>query len=201
MALSLWPAVQGALGRARWAILSIGGTYVIAVVIGMVVAHGGNSVALEQRDSIVASAQNGATLMANRQGQHLRAALLDFSENLVLGGMTSTVTGFVVIGPYPIAAYRGWIGGIVSVDNQHESRLARPWSALYYLVTLILQLIPYTLAGGAGVALGINSWRARADATVPKWLTIPRSALIDVTMIYVLVVPLFLVASLWEFLT
>jgi hypothetical protein len=33
-----------------------------------------------------------------------------------------------------------------------------------------------------------------------KWLGIPKEAIRDVLRIYVLVVPLFLVASLWEFL-
>ncbi|MBI2864833.1 MAG: hypothetical protein HYX94_09770 [Chloroflexi bacterium] len=200
MAKRLLPAIQGALGRARWGILTIGVTHAVAVVVGMAMAHSGNALALERRDSIVASARNGATLVADRQGEHLRAALIDFTENLVRGGMTSTITGLAVIGPYPIAAYRGWVGGVVSVNDRHESRLADSGSAVYYLVTLILQLIPYTLAGGAGVSLGISAWRTRADATVPKWLTFPRAAVLDVAWIYVLVVPLFLIAALWEFL-
>lgn len=200
MAQCWLPSVKGALGRARWGILTIGVTYAVAVVVGIAMAHGGNALALERRDSIVASAQNGAILVADRQGEHLRAALMDFSENLVRGGITDTLTGLAVIGPYPIVAYRGWVGGIVSVNDRHESRLTNPGSAAYYLVTLILQLIPYTLSGGAGVTLGVSSWRARADATVPKWLTLPQAAVLDVARIYVLVVPLFFIASLWEFL-
>lgn len=200
MAKRFLAAIQGALRRARWGILTIGVTYAVAVVVGIAMAHGGNTLALDRRDSIVASAQNSAILVADRQGQHVRAALLDFSANLFLGGITSTVTGLAVIGPYPMVAYRGWVGGIVSVNDRHESRLTNPRSAVYYLVTLILQLIPYTLAGGAGVALGVSAWRARTDATVPKWLTLPRAAVLDVARIYALVVPLFLIASLWEFL-
>jgi hypothetical protein len=47
------------------------------------------------------------------------------------------------------------------VDDRHQSRLASPEPAVYYLVTLVLQLVPYTLAGGAGVALGVSSRRVR----------------------------------------
>lgn len=39
-----------------------------------------------------------------------RPALLDFASSLVVGAIPSTITGIGVIGPYPIAAYRGWIG-------------------------------------------------------------------------------------------
>ena len=114
--------------------------------------------------------------------------------------MTDTLTGIAVVGPVPLVAYRGWVGGIVSVNDRHESRLAHPRSAAYYLVTLVLQLIPYTLAGGAGVSLGVTSWRTRGDVNLPRWLTLPTSAVLDVARIYVLVVPLFLLAALWEFL-
>jgi hypothetical protein len=192
-------AVLGALRRARWGILSVGLTYAVTVMVGIAMVHGGNTIALERRDAIVASAQGSATLLAHRQGEHLRAALMDFMENLSRGAVTDTLTGLAVIGPYPIVAYRGWVGGIVSVDNQHKSRLSNPRSATYYLVTLILQLIPYTLAGGVGVALGVSAWRSRKDPTVPKWLAFPRTAVLDVARIYFLVVPLFLIASLWEF--
>src|SRR5688572_10423339 len=107
-------AVLAALNRSRWGILTIGLTYAVTVTAGMAMAHTGNPLALERRDRIVASAREGATLAADRQGQHLRAALLDFSENLLRGAVTDTLTGIAVVGPFPLVAYRGWVGGIVS---------------------------------------------------------------------------------------
>jgi hypothetical protein len=194
-------SIQRAVYRARWSTLSIALTYAVALIVGMVMAHAGNSVALNQRDAIVSEARTGDTLVALQQNQRLRASLLDFSGNLFLGAIPNTIQGIAVIMPYPFVAYRGWVGGIVSVDSAHRSRLADPQEAVYYLVTLVLQLIPYTLAGGAGVHLGISSLRApgyyRRNA---RLLTLSRDALADVLRIYVLIVPLFLIASLWEFL-
>ena len=185
--------------RARAAIMSVAITYALTVAIGIAMVSGGNEFALAQRDAIVASAQTSDTLVANAAGDHLRAGLLDFAANLGLGGVTSTSLGVGVALLYPVVAYRGWVGGIVSVDSHHASRLADAGSASYYLATLVLQLIPYSIAGGMGVYLGIGSWRA-LRRPVPTWLGLPRDRLRDVALAYVLIVPLFLVASLFEFL-
>lgn len=91
------------------------------------------------------------------------------------------------------------MGGIVSVDGAHVSRLANPAEATYYLVALLLQLIPYTLAGGAGINLGLATLRPRSCYAGKRWLGMPIEALRDVGRLYVLIVPLFLIASLWEF--
>jgi uncharacterized membrane protein SpoIIM required for sporulation len=88
----------------------------------------------------------------------------------------------------------------VGTDRDHTSRLADPGERFYYLLTLILQLIPYSLAGGAGVNLGLAAFRPRPFYQGTKWLGFPKEAILDVLRIYVLVVPLFLIASLWEFL-
>jgi hypothetical protein len=180
-----------AIGRARVAILTFAAVYALSVLIGF---------ALARRDEIVAGAQTSATLAADRAGDHLQAAVLDFASNLVLGAIPSTLTGITVIGPYPIAAYRGWIGGIVSVDGQHRSRLADPGRAVYYVATLILQLIPYSIAGGMGVHLGVGGWRElRRDPS--RWsVPLPRDRVIDTAAAYLVIAPLFLIASLWEFL-
>jgi hypothetical protein len=193
------PPLQ-AIGRARLAILSFAATYALSVVLGIAMVGGGNATALAQRDAIVGAAQTGDTLVAYRANDRLRAALLDFGANLVLGGGTSTVLGVAVIPAYPVAAYRGWVGGIVSVDARHESRLADPGKALYYLVTLVLQLIPYSIAGGVGVHLGVGAWRAMLRPAGDTWLGLPKDRLRDVALAYVVVVPLYLVAALWEFL-
>ncbi len=161
----------------------------------------GSHFALGIRDSIVNQAYNGTdpTINALQSGNRLQASLSDFSRNLILGAVPNTLGGLGVVFPYLVVAYRGWIGGIVSIDQNHVSRLSEPASAIYYLVTLILQLIPYSLAAGAGVQLGLSYYRNYSKPQIPKWLGVPRSAIIDVARIYLLVVPLFLIASLWEF--
>ena len=188
-----------ALWRARAAILTIGATYVLSVAIGIAMATGGNAFALERRDSIVGAAQSSDILIAERGGDHLRAALLDFGANLGLGAVTSTLIGISVVGAYPEVAYRGWVGGIVSADARHQSRLGDPGRAFYYLVTLVLQLIPYSIAGGMGVYLGVGAWRALRVHRDDLWLGLPKDRLRDVASAYAIVTPLFLVASTWEF--
>jgi Stage II sporulation protein M len=187
-----------ALDRARLPIASVGLVYLASVVTGMLMVHAGSQFAISNRDRIVSGAQSSPTLTALRRGDRLEASLLDFGGNL-FGALGTTVAGLGVVAPYPLVAYRGWIGGIVSIDSAHASRLADPREAVYYLSTLVLQLIPYTLAGGAGVNVGLALWRPRAYYQGEKWWIVPKETVRDVVRIYVLVVPLFLVASLWEF--
>jgi uncharacterized membrane protein SpoIIM required for sporulation len=92
------------------------------------------------------------------------------------------------------------VGGIVSIDGNHVSRLASAYSAFYYLLTLTLQLIPYSLAGGIGINLGLTLYRVPPHYIGPKWLGFPQEALRDLARVYVIIIPLFLIASLWEFL-
>jgi hypothetical protein len=191
-----------ALKRARLPIITIALTYLASVLVGIVMVDTGSAFALNTRDIIVKRAYSGSnpTINALQKGNRVQAALTDFASNLILGAVTDTIGGLGVITSYPLIAYRGWVGGIVSVDQFHASRLSQPGEALYYLVTLILQLIPYSLAGGAGVHLGLSYYRLHSDRQVPKWFGLPKAALGDVARIYILVIPLFLVASLWEFL-
>ena len=192
----------GALSRARAAIFSVALTYVLSVATGIGMAHAGNRFALSQRDNLVSRAmQKDPAAIAYQRGNRLGAALLDFGRNLFLGGVPQTVGGLAIVLPYPVAAYRGWVGGIVSVDRRHASRLARRRAAAYYFIVLLLQLVPYSLAGGAGVNLGLAYLRSRHEGGVERWLGLPKEALRDVLRIYLLVVPLFLIASLWEFLS
>lgn len=190
-----------ALLRARTAILTIALTYVISVLLGVFMVHTGNQFALSYRDNLVARVRaNDSIAIAYRDGDWLRAALLDAGKNLFFGAVPSTLGGAGVIFPYPLAAYRGWIGGIVSVDSIHVSRLKNLRKAVYYILVMIFQLIPYSLAGGAGVNLGLAYFRPRSYYRGDKWLGLPKEAIRDVLRIYLLVVPLFLMASLWEFL-
>lgn len=194
------PAVRSVIA-ARLAIASVFISYAVSVIFGIVMATSGNAFAIAQRDAVVGAATTSAITTANRSGDHVRAALLDFSSNLVAGGLTSTAFGTSVVGLYPVVAYRGWIGGIVVLDGEHRSRLADPASAVYYLVTLILQLIPYSIAGGVGVRLGVGAWaQVRSKTATATWLGLPTDRLGDALLAYVVIAPLFLIASLWEFL-
>ena len=194
------PAVRS-IFAARLAILTVFASYALSVVFGIVMATSGNADAIAQRDAVVGAARTSAITTANRSGDQVRAALLDFSSNLVAGGLTSTAFGTSVVGLYPVVAYRGWIGGIVVLDGEQRSRLADPASAVYYLATLVLQLIPYSIAGGVGVRLGVGAWaQLRSKTTTATWLGLPTDRLRDALLAYVVIAPLFLIASLWEFL-
>jgi hypothetical protein len=190
-----------AIGRAQRSIFTVVGTYALSILIGILMVHTGNAFALAYRDQMVDQAvQQDPVFQALNQGDHLQAALRDFAGNLFMGAVPKTVMGFGVAFPYPWVAYQGWVGGIVSVRGDHTSRLNDPRSAIYYLLTLVLQLFPYSLAAGAGVNVGVALFRPQPFYQGRKWLGIfPREALLDLLRIYVWVIPLFLAASLWEF--
>jgi hypothetical protein len=190
--------VTRALHRARIAILTVAITYLVSVSVGMIMVHTGNEWAIAYRDHIVSGAQSSPIIIALKQNDRLRAALLDFGGNLYVA-IANTLGGLGVIVPYPMIAYRGWIGGIVSIDSSHVSRLADPREATYYLITLTLQLIPSILSGGAGVNMGLAYFRPKSFYQGEKWLGIPKEAIRDALRIYLIVIPLFLLASLWEF--
>ena len=116
-----------------------------------------------------------------------------------MNGISNTLEGLGVIFPYPFMAYRGWIGGIVSIDSLHMSRLAVPKEAAYYSITLTLQLIPSILAGGAGVNIGLANFRPKPFYQGEKWLGMSKEAIRDALRIYIIVIPLLMLASLWEF--
>ena len=147
------------------------------VLVGALMVNHGTPFALQYRDQLVARAhvQDPASL-ALASGHRLQAAAWDFSRNLLLGAIPSTVGGLAIGVPYLIAIHRGWVGGIVSVDGNHVSRLADPIERQYYLLTLVLQLIPYSLAGGAGVRLGLASLRRRQKSTADMDRPSPRGA-------------------------
>lgn len=193
--------VLAALSRARLPILTVALTYALSLAVGIGMAQTGNRFALAYRDQLVAGAsKSNPASLALQKGDRWTAALSDFGQNLLLGAVPRTVAGLSIVIPYPLVAYQGWVGGIVSVDKAHASRLANPREALYYIVVVLLQLIPYTLAAGAGINLGLAYLRPHRYDQGAKWLGLPREAVRDVGRIYLLAVPLFLLASLVEFL-
>jgi len=187
-----------ALHRGRVPILAVGLTYLVAIAIGIVMVHTGNTYAISYRDRIVSNAQASPIIVTLDQGNRLEAALLDAGGNLV-AVLSNTLGGLGVLFPFPFIAYRGWIGGIVSIDSMHASRFADPWEAAYYLITLVLQVIPSVLAAGIGVNLGLSFYRPKSYYQGKKWLGISQEAIRDVGRVYCIVIPLLLIASLWEF--
>jgi uncharacterized membrane protein SpoIIM required for sporulation len=192
-----------AIERARRAIISVAITYTVSILIGILMVHAGNAFALTYRDELVRqAAQQNPAAQAAAHGDNLSAALWDFGGNLVLGAVPKTISGFAIVFPYPWVAYQGWIGGIVSVRGDHTSRLNDPRSMVYYLLTLLLHVTAYSLAIGAGVNVGLAMFWPQPHYQGEKWLGIfPIDAVRHMGRMYAVVIPVFLVASLWEFLS
>lgn len=190
--------IDRALYRARIPILTVALVYFASILVGIIMVNAGNMFAINYRDKLVSNAQSGAVLSALNRGERLRAAMLDFGGNLY-GASVDAMGGLGIVFPFPLIAYRGWVGGIVSINSSHDSRLADPGMAAYYLITLVLQLIPYSLSGGAGVNMGLAYFRPKPYYQGNKLFGIPKEAVRDVLRIFLIVIPLFLIASLWEF--
>lgn len=202
MNVSIPATLVRAVWRARLAVLTIALTYVLSIGVGIGMVHMGNTFALTYRDQLVNDAgQRNPAAIAYDRGDNVRAALLDFAANAALGALPKTVSGLAVVFPYPMVAFQGWIGGIVSVRGDHSSRLDDPRSAIYYLLTLFLQVSAYALAVGAGVNVGLTLFRPPPYYQGAKWLGYSKEAVLDLVRIYVLAIPLFFIASLWEFLS
>lgn len=189
--------ITSALFRAKVPIVIIAATYLISVTIGIVMVHSGNQFALSYRDNLIAKVQTGSVLtQENRLGQ----ALTDFGGNS-LGAVTDTILGLGIVLPFPGVLYRGWVGGIVSVNSNHQSRLTDFKKAAYYFSVVFLQLMGYSLAAGVGVHAGLSMFRARPSNAGFKWFLVPKEVLRDILLIYIVTLPIFLTASLWEFLS
>lgn len=192
--------IRRALRRAKLGILTVAVAYIVSVVIGITMVHAGNGFALRYRDRLVAKAHESSTIIKALQNNRAKtAAAMDFSGNLA-GGIASTVAGYWAPAVFPIVIYRGWVGGIVSVDGKHRSRLATWPEGSYYATVMCLQLLPYILAGGAGVNIGMARVRPTGDYAGAKFFGVPKEAWLDAARIYVLIVPFFVIASAFEFL-
>lgn len=163
--------------------------------------HNGSSYALSYRDKLVGRAQKTDKAAINyAKGKHFSAALADFSENLVLGAVPQTLAGFSIVIPFFTVAVQGWVGGIVSVDDKHQSRLAKFKPACYYFLVLLLQFIPYSLAIGAGVKCGVDFYNHNKIQGWYVWkFRIQKASLADLGYVYLFVIPLFFIASCFEF--
>jgi hypothetical protein len=182
--------------------LSIFLAYVLSSAVGILMTHSGNHFALGERDRIVGEARATEPAAASeKEGKHVAAALHDFAGNVLRAAVPQTLLGIAVIPPYFSVAYQGWVGGIVSVDGHHRSRLARFPAASYYLTVLLLQFIPFSLAIGAGVRAGLDLFAHNAAVGWRIWqYRIPRPVFATLLGAYALAVPLFLLASMVEFL-
>jgi len=194
--------IAAALRRARQPILWVALAYFIGIATGAIQVHARSTFALDYRDRLVGRIRQSDSAHALSKGHWGRVAAADFAGNLVLNAIPSTIMGLAVVLPFPVAIYRGWIGGIVSVDGNHVSRFSNPRECAYYLSVLLLQLIPYILAQAAGVRVGLafmmphSRW---AYGSPQRWLGVPADGIRDVLHIYLLVVPMFLIASIVEF--
>jgi hypothetical protein len=197
-----YPLIR-ALYRARYSILTIAATYALSVLVGVILVHSGNRFSLAYRDRIVGTAmQRDSSAIADQRGEHMRAALLDAAGNLVLGALPKSIAGLSIVLAYPMVAYQGWIGGIVSVRGDHSSRFDNWHTALYYLITLLLQIGAYSIAVGGGVNVGVAMFRPAVYYSGKKWLGLfQQEAVRDAGRLFLVAIPLFLVGSLWEFLS
>lgn len=159
-----------------------------------------NNFALAQRDKIVGTATHEDKASINYQeGNHLTATLYDFTGN-ILFSLTQTFLGLGIVIPYFTVSYQGWVGGIVSVNNLHKSRLKEFKSAIYYFIVLLLQFIAYSLSIGAGIKTGIELYKQNEMISWRLWkYRIHKENLLDIRNIYILSIPIFLIASFFEF--
>ena len=189
--------IKSALSRAKTPILIVAVCYFVSVTAGILMAHSGNEWALDYRDKLVSRAQTGTVLTQNSP---VLRGLADFGGNS-LAAAIDTVLGLGIVTPFPMVVYRGWVGGIVSVDSEHTSRLTQAKEAAYYFSVVFLQLTGYSLAAGAGIYLGLAAYRSRPKDAGWWWFKIPNQAWRDVLWIYSLILPVFFIASMWEFLS
>jgi len=165
--------------------------------------HNGNEFALSYRDKIVGNAIKTDKASINEQkGKKVSVLLYDFSGNILLGAVPQTLMGFSVVIPFVSVSVQGWVGGIVSVDSNHKSRFSNFRPTFYYFFVILLQFIAYSLTIGAGVKCGIDFYNLnKKHGWSIKKYSIPNSSLTDLGFIYILAVPIFLMASTFEFLS
>jgi hypothetical protein len=165
-------------------------------------SHNGNNFTLSYRDKIVGAVKTNKTSINYQKGNNFSAAVNDFEGNLLLGAVPQTLLGFGIVVPYFFVLKQGWVGGIVSVDSEHKSRFKNFKSTFYYFFVLLLQFIPYSLAIGAGIKCGIDFYNNNIINGWAIWkFKIQKTSIIDLGYVYIIVIPLFFIASCFEFLS
>lgn len=165
--------------------------------------HSGNDFALSYRDKIVGKAlKTDKATVDYQKGNNFSATMYDFAGNLLFGAVPQTLLGLGIVLPYFTVSKQGWIGGIVSVNSAHKTRFKNFKTTFYFFFVLLLQFIPYSLAIGAGIKFGIdfNNYNKIHGWALWKY-KIQNNSLIDLGYVYVLVVPLFFLASYFEFMS
>jgi hypothetical protein len=201
--ISFISKVSLAVKRCKLFVLTVFIAYCLSCLTGIIMSHAGNQFAVSTRDNIVGKAMKNDKAAINYQhGNNFSAALNDFKGNLFLGAIPQTMMGFGIVIPFFFVLKQGWVGGIVSIDSEHKSRFKNFKSTFYYLLVLLLQFIPYSLAIGAGIKCGVDFY---ANNKNNGWhllkLKIQNNSLIDLVYVYILVIPLFFIASCFEFLS
>ena len=195
--------ILSALRRCRVCAASIFITYLISALVGILMSHNGVEFALSQRDKIVGAAVNNDKASINYQsGNNFTAAIFDFSGNLFYAAIPQTVMGLGVVLPFVSVSYQGWVGGIVSVDNAHHTRFKNFKSTFYYFFVMFLQFLPFSLSIGAGVECGLEAYKYNSQISWKLWqFRIPKESLMNVGYVYLVSIPLFFIASCYEFLS
>ena len=193
-----WPLFR-AVRRARLPIVTIAITYFVFLAVGIAMAHAGSAFALTRRDILVRHGEtHDPAAIAFREGKLSKAIAIEFGRDFYRA-VAKTLEGLTVVAPYPLAAWGGWYGGILSVDSNHDSQLRDPFNAVYYLCFEVLRIISTSLAGGAGVNLTLACFRSRPWYQGDKWLVVPKEAVRDLCRIYGFIVPLLLISATWEY--
>ena len=195
--------VAAAIRRCSWYSLSIFLTYTLSAALGVGMAHAGSRYALARRDAMVERAVTADRASIDyREGRRARAALVDAAANFALAALPQTVAGLTIVLPYLSVARQGWAGGIVSVDGAHRSRLRSARGAAYFLGTLLLQFLAFSLCIGGGVRAGVALYVSNRDVGWRFWrYRLPGAILADATCVIACSIPLFLLASCFEFLS
>ncbi|MCL4538483.1 MAG: hypothetical protein M1378_02605 [Bacteroidetes bacterium] len=196
-------SILAAVVGCRLYVLSIFLVYVISCTVGILMVHSGYQFALSERDKIVGVAvQTDKAALNYQSGKKFTAALYDFAGNLFIAAIPQTVIGLAIVPPYFTVAYQGWVGGIVSVDGSHQSRLTSFKSSVYYFIVLLLQFTAFSLSIGAGIKCGVDTYKRNLEVSWRFWkFRIPKESLADVGYVYLVSLPVFLAASSFEFLS
>ena len=195
--------IQFFLRQSRTAIFIVFILYISSCSIGIVLVHNKVSFAVNYRDQIVnkALASDQSSISYN-SGNTVTAALIDFASNAFLSAIPQSIGGLTIVIPFISVPYQGYIGGIVSIDGEHLSRLTSIQHILYYFIVLLLQYIPYSIVIGSGISVGIQQYKKNKNVGWDiKNYKIDKTNVINLLLIYLSCLPLFFIASLFEFLS